>query len=131
MGNLLVQVTLDKANRRKDKSVSITFITQLEQTSEEFMKMDAILNDSGVLFFKSNGTLTKEEIKELESVEIEVEGKTKSQRLRNTLYVYHKQLEDSLISENGTKPIVSFTDFYALKMEEIIEHYKGKLEPNT
>ncbi len=71
MSNLLIQVTLDRANRKKDKAVSLTFITQLEQSSEEFMQIDSILNDSGVLYFKSNGNLTKEEIKELEGVEIE------------------------------------------------------------
>ena len=128
MSNLLIQVTLDRANRKKDKAVSLTFVTQLEQTSEEFMKVDSLLGDSGVLYFKSNGNLTAEEVKELEGVEIEVEGKTKSQRLRNTLYVYHKQLSDALITENGSKPIVSYNEFYASKMEEVIEHFKSKLK---
>jgi hypothetical protein len=35
MSNLLRQVTLDRASRRKDKSVSLTFITSLEQSSEQ------------------------------------------------------------------------------------------------
>lgn len=117
MSNLLIQVTLDRSNRRKDKSVSLTFITQLEQSSEEFMKIDSLLNDSGVLYFKSNGNLTKEEINALDGVEIEVEGKTKSQRLRNVLYVLNKQ------EENG-----DFHKFYPDEMERIIEHYKGKLK---
>ena len=127
MNNLLIQVALDRSNRRKDKSVSLTFITQLEQSSEEFMKIDSLLNDSGVLYFKSNGNLTKEEIKELESVEIEVEGKSKSQRLRNVMYILHQQLSES----NAVIRNISFNDFYATKMEEIIEHYKGNLEPTV
>jgi hypothetical protein len=118
MKNLLKQVTLDRCNRKKDKSVSMTFITQLEQSPEELMEIDKLLNDSGVLYFKSNGNLTKEEIKELESVEIEVEGKSKSQRLRNVLFIYCKQL--------GKEK--SFSDFYANEMEKIIEHYKTKLD---
>mgnify|MGYP005992123305 CR=1 FL=1 len=117
MSNLLIQVTLDRANRKKDKSVSLTFITQLEQTSKEFMKIDSLLNDSGVLYFKSNGNLTKEEVNTLDEVEIEVEGKTKSQRLRNGLYVLNKQ------NDNG-----DFKNFYSDEMERIIEHYKGKLK---
>ena len=116
MSNLLIQVTLDRSNRRKDKSVSLTFITQLEQSSEEFMKIDSLLGDSGVMHFKSSGNLTTEEVKALDSVEIEVEGKTKSQRLRNVLYVLNKQ------ENNG-----DFKNFYADEMERIIEHYKGKL----
>ena len=120
MSNLLRAVTFDRANRKKDKSVSLTFITQTEQTSEEFMQMDSLLSDSGALFFKSNGNLSKEEIKALDGVEIENEGKTKSQRLRNVLFVYHQQYD--------VDEIQTFNDFYSNKMEEIIEHYKSKLD---
>jgi hypothetical protein len=102
---------------KKDKSVSLSFITQLEQSSEEFMKIDSLLNDSGVLYFKSNGNLTKEEVNGLDDVEIEVEGKTKSQRLRNVLYVLNKQ------NDNG-----DFKNFYADEMERIIKHYRDKLK---
>ena len=115
--SIIRQVTFDKANRRKDRSISLTFITSLEQSTDEFMELDSILNESGVLFFKSNGNLTKEEIKELDSVEIEVEGKSKSQRLRNVLYILHQQ----------SKSNQSFNDFYADKMERIIQHFKDKL----
>jgi len=117
MKKLLKQCTLDRCNRKKDRSVSMTFITSLEQSSSEFMGIDEILGDSGILYFKSDGNLTTEEVKELDNVEIEVEGKTKSQRLRNVLYVYNQQL--------GT---TSFEEFYASEMEKIIEHYKSKLD---
>ncbi len=113
--NLLRQVTFDRANRKKDKSVSMTFITQLEQSTDDFMQIDKILNDSGVLYFKSSGNLTIEEVKALEDTEIEVEGKTKSQRLRNVLIVYAKQND------------LELSNFYATEMERIIEHYKNKL----
>lgn len=118
--NLLRTVTLDRASRKKDKSVSLTFITQTEQTSEQFMEIDSLLNDSGTLFFKSNGNLTTEEVKALDGVEMEVEGKTKSQRLRNVLFVYHKEV----INKHNN---VNFNTFYADEMERIIEHFKNKL----
>jgi hypothetical protein len=115
--SILRNVTFERASRRKDKSISLSFITSLEQSTDEFMELDTVLNDSGVLFFKSNGTLTKEEVKALETSEIEVEGKTKSQRLRNVIYILHQQ--------SGLTN--SFNDFYANKMEEIIQHFKDKL----
>ena len=124
--NLLRQVTFDRANRKKDKSVSMTFITQLEQSTDDFMQIDKILNDSGVLYFKSGGNLTIEEVKALEDTEIEVEGKTKSQRLRNVLYIFWKQLIDSKELDD-VKPNQTFNDFYSNEMEKIIEHYKNKL----
>ena len=113
--NLLRQVTFDRANRKKDKSVSMTFITQLEQSTDDFMQIDKILNDSGVLYFKSGGNLTIEELKALEETEIEVIGKTKSQRLRNVLIVYAKQND------------LELSNFYATEMEKIIKRYKNKL----
>ena len=123
--NLLRTATLDRANRKKDKSVSLTFITQTEQTSEQFMEIDNALGDSGVFFFKPNGNLTKEEIRELDSVEVEVEGKTKSQRLRSVLYIQWTQLseiDDRKLNNN------TFNDFYSIEMEKIIKNYKSKLE---
>lgn len=117
MSNIVRQVTLDRASRKKDKSVSLTFITTTEQSTEQFMEIDKILNDSGLIYFKSQGNLTTEEVKELESAEIEVEGKTKSQRLRNVLYRVHEQ----------TNSDIDFNSFYAQKMEELIEHFKKKL----
>lgn len=55
MKNLLRQVNLNRANRKADKSVSITFVTQLEQTSEDFIEIDENLGQNGVLYFKPNG----------------------------------------------------------------------------
>lgn len=118
MDKLLKQVTLDRCNRKKDKSVSMTFITQLEQTPEELMAIDRLLGDSGVLYFKSNGDLNAQEIKELDRVEIENEGKSKSQRLRDVLFVHFEQ--------NGNS-YDTFRNFYSTEMERIIEHYKSKL----
>lgn len=50
----------------------------------------------------------------------EVEQKTPSQRLRAVLYVWWSQ---STESTRGT-----FNEFYNRKMEEVIEHFKSKLD---
>ena len=92
------------------------------------MEIDKLLNDSGVLYFKSNGNLTKEEIKELDNVEIEVEGKTKSQRLRNILYIKYTQ---RACSNKNSAVYLSFNDFYGVEMEKIMDSQKSELEPNN
>tara|TARA_R110000772_G_scaffold67579_2_gene150043 strand:- start:14239 stop:14361 length:123 start_codon:yes stop_codon:yes gene_type:complete len=38
--NIITQVTLDAATRKKDRSVSLRFVTNLEQAGDEFMGMD-------------------------------------------------------------------------------------------
>jgi hypothetical protein len=113
---MIRQVTLDSATRRKDKSVSIRFTTDLEQTGNEFMDIDSLLNQRGILYFSTKGELTQAEIDAIDKTDIELEGKTLSQRLRNVLYVYAKQ--------EGKE----FNQFYASEMERIIQHYKDKLE---
>lgn len=116
--NILRTVVLDRINRKKDKSVSITFITDNEQTSEQFMELDKQLDQRGVLYFKPKGLLTTAEADELDNVDIELEGKSQSQRLRNVLFVYWQQSNSS----------IEFKQFYKSETEKIIEHYKGKLK---
>ena len=121
--NLLKQVTFDNARRRKDKTFSFTFTTDLEQNKEDINLIFDNVDNSGVLYFKPSGLITDEEIKALEVAKIPKEGKSKSQRLRNVLYVYY---------ENNIEPLdkyAEFNEFYAYEMEKIIEHYKNKL-PN-
>jgi CRISPR/Cas system CMR-associated protein Cmr1 (group 7 of RAMP superfamily) len=115
--NILRTVTLDRINRKKDKSVSITFITDNEQTSEQFMELDKQLDQRGVLYFKPKGLLTTAEADELDAVDIELEGKSQSQRLRNVLYILWQQ------TNHGE----DFKTFYKDKTEKIIEQIKNKL----
>lgn len=116
---MINQVTLDRASRRKDGSIALTFITSLEVLSDEFTEMDKTLNTTGILYFKSDGSnLTQKEIDAIDSTKLKVEGKSKSARLRNTLYVYWKQLDSSK----------TFEEYYSDEMERIITHYKGKLD---
>lgn len=113
---IIRSVILEGVNRKKDKSVSIRFTTSLEQSPEELMEIDKVLDSHGILYFSDRDTLTQREIDEIEKVDIEIEGKTKSQRLRNVLHVYNSQNSN-----------IDFKEFYAKEMERIISHYKDKL----
>lgn len=119
---LLKQVTLDRALRKKDRSVSITFITELEQNSKEFMEIDEMISNSGVLYFKQ-GDITTQEIKALDDFKLEEkELKSPSQRLRNVLYLIWKREVD----KNATQ--LDFPTFYSNRMEKVINHYKDMLD---
>ena len=110
--NLLKEVILDRAARKKDRTISLTFVTALEQSSEEYMKIDELINTSGAIFYKPSGNLTELELKELDALDMEVNGKTRSQRLRGALMVLHKK--------SGS--IESKEDFYVKYMEKFIKH---------
>lgn len=117
MSNILRNVTLTRANRKADKSISLSFTTCLEETSEDFIQIDQLIGQSGLIYFKPNGTLTDKEKKAIDSSTIEVEGKSKSKRLMNVLFVLHKET-------NQEQP---FEDYYAQQMEQLIQHFKDKI----
>ena len=65
MKNRIIQVpvTLDSANRKKDRSVKFAFTTTREITTDEFLIVDTYHQSAGWLLFKENEF--KEEEKEL------------------------------------------------------------------
>lgn len=111
---ITVPVTLDRANRRKDKSVSLAFTTNMEITNEDFATMDLFVQNTGWLLFKRN---------EIDAAEIPAEqapdeSKSLSDRLRATLYVRWDLLTDHSIP---------FDIYRATQMEKVIGWFKKGL----
>jgi predicted GTPase len=120
---LLKQCTLDGVTRRKDKSLKISFITSLEQSSSELMEVDKLLDSSGVLYFKQSAGLSTDEITQIDKVVLDKpNGKTQSERLRNVLYIYCKQK----IGKEPTKE--QFAEFYQKYTEKYITYIKDQLD---
>jgi hypothetical protein len=119
MSKLCFPVIFDRFSRRKDRTASITFITQ-EKTSQEIMNIDAALDQFGILYFRGEEKMNPDEIEELDNIDLDLydEPKSQSQRLRNVLYILWKQQ-----GEAG-----EYKKFYKQKTEEIIQHFKNKLE---
>jgi len=120
---LLKQMTLDGVTRRKDKSLKISFITATEQTSQELMEVDKLLDSSGVMYYKQSTGLSTDEIKQIDKVTLDKpNGKSNSERLRNVLYVFCKQK----LGEDPTK--IQFAEFYNKYMEKYITYIKDQLD---
>ncbi len=120
---LLKQCSLDGVTRRKDKSLKISFITSLEQSSNELMEVDKLLDSSGVLYFKQSEGLSTDEINQIDKVVLDKpSGKSKAERLRNALYILCKQKKGS----DPTKE--QFAEWYSNKMEKFIQHVIGHLD---
>lgn len=119
---LLKQCTLDGVTRRKDKSLKISFITSLEQSSNELMEVDKLLDTNGILYFKDSEGLSTDEINQIDKVVLDKpNGKTQSERLRNVLYLYCKQK----IGKEPTKE--QFAEFYQKYTEKYIQYIKDQL----
>ncbi len=111
---------LDGYQRRKDRTISLRFVTQ-EMTSEEVMNIDAVLDGFGILHFRAEDDQQEAvPVEQLDSIELDLydKKKTQSQRLRAVLFKLYKQ-------EGGEG---EFKDYYKVKTEKIIKHFKSRLE---
>lgn len=115
---ILTVAQLDGYQRRKDRSISLRFVTQ-EKTSNEVMQIDQLQDTYGILYFRGEEKLNQEEIEELDRVDIDLydQPKSQSQRLRNVLYKVWQQ-------SGGDG---EFKDYYKQQTERIINHFKDKL----
>tara|TARA_R110002020_G_C15778986_1_gene728985 strand:+ start:151 stop:540 length:390 start_codon:yes stop_codon:yes gene_type:complete len=115
---ILTAAILDGYQRRKDKSVSLRFITQ-EKTSGEIADIDRLIDTFGIVYFRGQERINQDEVDELDAVELDLydQPKSQSQRLRNVLFKVWKQ------DEQG-----EFKEFYKHETERIIQHYKNKLD---
>ena len=111
---------LTSYRRKADKSVSITFNTY-EQTPQQLMQIDSLMQQSGVVYFRATDELNKNEVKELDMLDLDLfdSPKTLSQRLRAVFHVWYNQ------DKQGHE---TFKEFYKWQMERLIEHFKNKLE---
>ena len=119
MSKIICPVVLDGYSRRKDRTVSLRFITQ-EKSSSEIMQIDSMTDQYGILYFRGQEDMNHEEIKELDSIDLDLydEPKSQSKRLRNVLYIIWKQEGE----------IGDFKKYYKQKTEEVIQHFKDKID---
>lgn len=119
MKKIITSAILDGYSPRKDGSFTLRFVTNEMQPSE-VANIHNVLSSFGYLYFKGEEELTKEELKELDELDTDLydNPKTKSQRLKNVLYKVWEQ----------ETPGNEFKDYYASKMEQLIQHFKDKLD---
>jgi hypothetical protein len=117
---IIISVTLDKISTRVDKTIKIEFTTQ-ELSAGDMTALFEHLHQYSYLALK-DADIDKHDVSELNQMQTDpdafVKGKTPGQRLRAVLYLYAKQL--------GKEK--EFEQFYAQRMENLIELIKGKLE---
>lgn len=111
---ITVPATFDAANRKKDKSVSLRFTSNLEVSNADFATMDLYAGREGWLAFKDN------EISEIDIPKENApsEGKKPTARLRAIKFV-----EWNLLTDKS----VPFDVWYDALIEREIQRTKDKL----
>lgn len=111
---ITVPATFDAASRKKDKSVSLRFTTNLEISNQDFAEMDLYVGQAGWATFSPNEI----SLADLPKEDAPDQSKSKATRLRNVLYVRWETLTDKK---------VPFDIFYDTNMEKLIERLKEDL----
>ncbi len=117
--DILKACQFDTYRTRKDGSVVLCFETG-EVTATEVAVLHTLRNSVGIVAFSRRESMSAKEIKEIESIDAEIDSKSKSERLRNVLYVLFQQQPEGY---------TDFKQFYADRMERIIQQIKTRLEP--
>ncbi len=103
----------------KDSTLKITFETS-ELTPEQMANIHYSLNKIGYLAFAPDPFATKE-LADIDALKVEYDdtGKPPSQRLRSVLFLNWQQKSEGY---------ETFNDYYASRMEKLINHFKDKLD---
>lgn len=97
MSLLALEVIFKKANRKSDDSVTISFETQAEMSTEQFSFIDSFRKKNGHLLFSSDAIKASDIPKGNTDAS---GGKTPSQELRASLYAVWKAKTDrNIITE--------------------------------
>jgi ABC-type methionine transport system ATPase subunit len=118
---LLLAAIVENVSTRRDGTLKITFGCQ-EMSSSKSGELVSMQNKVIAIYISPKETIPQSVLDTVDSVDIDMPGKTKSQRQRAVLYrIWELQKE-------GHK---TFESFYAYKMEAHISDLKGVLDSLT
>lgn len=118
---LLLAAIVENVSTRRDGTLKITFGCQ-EMSSNKSGELVSMQNKTVAMYISQKETIPQAVLDTVDSVDVDMPGKTKSQRQRAVLYrIWELQKE-------GHK---TFESYYAFKMEAHINDLKGVLESLT
>lgn len=114
---ILIAAILNSYRPLRDKSFSINIVIN-EPNAEQKVIIDRLFQQACYVLIKS-GEIQQEEQDLIDNIDADISNKTPSQRFRNVLYRNWEQ---------NNKGFEKFKDYYSHQMDEIINHYKSKLD---
>ncbi len=115
MKPIQISATMDRANRRKDRTISVTFTSNAEISTDDYSEIDRRLLQEGWLLFSSNELQTEDLPKEQAPAK---DSKKPSLRMRGVLW--H-------IWDQNTDKSEEFQTYYERQMEKLIIKLKEQL----
>ena len=112
---IIMTAQLSSFRPRRDKTLSLTFGTQ-EYNNDQLLRVNNLLDQYGVLYFRTGEQPIQADLmNELDSVDIDVQGKTvsRSKGLYNRIW---------RLWNTTKKDHIEFKEFYNLQMDKFDRH---------
>lgn len=117
MNGLTLACEVENISTRVDGSTSVK-LGLPELNPDQIGKLYGFRKQAMVCYF-SPKEITRSEIEKVDKVDVDLGGKTQSQRIRNTLYK---------LFDHDNEGFKTFDEFYKSKTEKYIEFLKSKIE---
>lgn len=117
MDGLLLPVVVSSIRSLKDGSVSVCVETN-ELSPGKAGELFSLRNKVAMMYLSPKEVITQQELKQVDMIDADIQGKSQSQRIRAVLYLLHQQ---------NPEGFDDFADYYRNKTEKFIEHLKSKL----
>lgn len=118
MNGLLVAAIIESISSRRDGTIKIVIGCQ-EMSPSKSGELFSYTNKLSSIYVSPKESITQSELDQTDKLDPELQGRTQSQRIRNTLYK---------LFEQDTETFANFDAYYKVKTEQIINHLKSKIK---
>lgn len=118
MNGILLSSYIESISTRKDRSIKLVLGTQ-ELSNKNAAELFGLQNKIVACYISPKETIDQKEMDQVDKLDPEFQGKTQSQRIRNTLFV---------LWQSKSEGYKDFDSFYKAKTEMYIEHLKSKID---
>jgi len=115
---MTLAVIMEGVRTRKDRTLAVTLGTQ-ELSPNQAAELIGMNGKVCAIYITEKESVPQEVIDQVDEADIDLPGKSQSQRLRNVLYVLFSQ---------DTEGHTTFDEYYHAKTEKIINHLKSKIK---
>lgn len=115
---ILLASIIENISTRSDGTIKVVLGTQ-EMSQGKAGELFALNRKLAAVYISPKDTINQKELDQVDSVEVDMPGKTQSQRIRAVLYKLFEQ------DNEGHK---DFKAYYQSKTEVIITHLKSKIK---
>ena len=115
---MTLAVIVEGVKTRKDRGLALTLGTQ-ELTPSQAGELVEMNGKLCACYITEKESIPQEVIDQVDEADIDLPGKSQSQRIRSVLYVLFTQ---------DTEGYKTYDEYYHAKTEKIIEHLKTKIK---